>query len=87
MQKDKHPKYKEVLFIDSSTNKKFVCGAAMDSEETEEFEGKRYPVCRVATSSDSHPLFTGDKNRYADIEGRVKKFQRRYVEAVEKHKK
>lgn len=87
MQKDKHPKYKKVLFVDSSTGRKFLCGAAMDSKEQQEFEGAVYPVCRVPITSDSHPLFTGDRNRYADTEGRVKKFENRYVKVAEKLKK
>jgi large subunit ribosomal protein L31 len=86
MKKDKHPEYQEFLFIDSSTNRKFICGAAMTSKETQEFEGKTYPVCWVSTSSASHPFFTGDR-RLVDAEGRVSKFQRRYVEAVEKRQK
>jgi large subunit ribosomal protein L31 len=87
MKKDKHPKYQEILFIDSTTSRKFICGAAMDSKETQEFEGKTYPVCWVSISSASHPLFTGDRNRFVDAEGRVSKFQRRYAEAVEKRQK
>ncbi len=87
MKKDKHPKYQPILFVDSTTNRKFVCGAAMSSDETMEFEGKTYPMVRISISSDSHPLFTGDRNRFVDAEGRVKKFQRRYAEAVEKRQK
>lgn len=87
MKKDKHPKYQQVLFVDSSTNRKFLCGAAMKSDETMEFEGTVYPMVRISISSDSHPLFTGEKNRFVDAEGRVKKFQRRYSEAVEKRQK
>lgn len=87
MQKDKHPKYQKVLFIDSTTNNKFLCGAAINTDETQEFEGERYPVVRVSISSASHPLFTGDRNRLVDAEGRVKKFQRRYDEASKKMQK
>lgn len=83
MKKGKHPKYQKILFIDSTTNRKFICGAAMDSKERQEFEGEDYPVVRVSTSSVSHPFFTGD-NRLVDSEGRISKFQRRYAEAVEK---
>lgn len=87
MKKNKHPKYQEVVFVDSTTSRKFISGAAMTSEETTDFEGKTYPMVRVSISSDSHPLFTGERNRFVDAEGRVKKFQRRYAEAVEKRQK
>lgn len=87
MKKDKHPEYQEVVFVDSTTSRKFKCGAAISSKETVEFEGKTYPMVRISISSDSHPLFTGDRNRFVDAEGRVKKFQRRYAEASEKRQK
>ena len=35
MQKDKHPKYRDVLFVDSSTGHRFVCGSALQTKETE----------------------------------------------------
>lgn len=77
MKKDTHPKYQEVLFVDSSTGQKFVCGSTLQAEETEAFEGKEYPVCRVSVSSSSHPFFTGSK-QFVDAEGRVDKFRKRY---------
>ncbi len=77
MQKDKHPEYQDVLFVDTSTGKKFICGSALKSDETEEFEGKSYPVLRLAISSDSHPFFTGTGG-VVDSEGRVSRFQKRY---------
>ena len=86
MKKNIHPPYQEVLFVDSSTNFKFVCGSTLQPKETEEFEGKKYPVHRVAVSSASHPFFT-KSNKLVDSEGRVDKFKKRYattkVEAVE----
>ena len=73
-----HPPYQDVLFVDSSTGHKFVCGSTMKPKETEVFEGKEYPVCRVAVSSFSHPFFTGSK-QFVDAEGRVDKFTKRYA--------
>jgi len=72
-----HPEYKEVLFVDTATGKKFVCGSALQAKDTDEFEGKNYPVCRVSISSDSHPHFT-QTDRVIDTEGRIKKFENRY---------
>ena len=77
MQKKMHPNYQDVLFIDTATGDKFVCGSALKSEETEEFNGVTYPVLRVAISSASHPFFTG-KGGHVDSEGRVSRFNKRY---------
>lgn len=73
-----HPPYQEVLFVDSSTGFAFVCGSTMQPKETETFEGKTYPVVRLATSSASHPFFTKSK-QFVDAEGRVDKFNKRYT--------
>ena len=78
MKKKGHPDYQDVLFVDSSTGFKFVCGTTLKPKETEEFEGKNYPVYRVAISSASHPFFTGSK-QFVDTEGRVDKFLKRYA--------
>lgn len=78
MKKDTHPPYQEVLFVDSSTGYKFVCGTTLQPEQTEMFEGKKYPVYYVSVSSSSHPFFTGSK-QFIDTEGRVDKFLKRYA--------
>ena len=77
MKKNTHPKYQKVLFVDSSTDNKFVCGSTLESAERETFEGVEYPVCRVSVSSASHPFFTGSQ-QFVDTEGRVDKFRKRY---------
>lgn len=77
MKKNVHPKYQKVLFVDSSTGHKFVCGTTLQCESTEVFEGKEYPVYYVSISSSSHPFFTGNK-QLIDTEGRVDKFNKRY---------
>jgi large subunit ribosomal protein L31 len=83
MKKNTHPEYRKVLFIDSSTGYKFVCGSTLKTNETEVFEGKEYPACRVAISSASHPFFTGSQ-QFVDAEGRVDKFMKRYSNAGRK---
>ena len=77
MKKQGHPPYQDILFIDSSTGFKFVCGSTLHPKEKETFEGKEYPVYRVPVSSASHPFFTGSK-QLIDSEGRVDKFKKRY---------
>lgn len=78
MKKNKHPKYQQVLFVDSSTGTRFVIGSALQPKSTEKFEGTEYPVCQLSTSSYSHPFFTGS-NKFVDREGRVDKFNKRYA--------
>lgn len=78
MKKNIHPIYQDVLFVDSSTGHKFICGSALKPVEKAVFEGKEYPVCQVSISSSSHPLFTGSK-QLVDAEGRVDKFRKRYA--------
>ena len=77
MKKQGHPEYQDTLFVDTATGTKFVCGSTMVCEETEEFEGKTYPVCRLAVTSASHPFFTGN-SQFVDAEGRIDKFRNRY---------
>ncbi len=81
MKKDIHPNYQKVLFVDSSTGHKFVCGSSLQTNERDTFEGVEYPVCRISISSSSHPFFTGSK-KHADAEGRVDKFKKRYERAA-----
>jgi large subunit ribosomal protein L31 len=73
-----HPPYQDVLFVDSSTGKKFVCGSTLQPKERDTFEGKEYPTYRLSISSFSHPFFTG-ANQLLDSEGRVDKFQKKYL--------
>ena len=72
-----------MLFIDSSTGRKYLIGAAMQSKETDTHEGKEYPCVRVSISSSSHPFFVGGK-QFVDTEGRVDKFTKRYQMAAQK---
>lgn len=77
MKKEGHPPYQEVLFVDTATGTKFICGSTLQPKEKETFEGKEYPVYRVPISSASHPFFTGSQ-QFVDTEGRVDKFKKRY---------
>ncbi|MDN3507658.1 MAG: type B 50S ribosomal protein L31 [Simkaniaceae bacterium] len=77
MKKQGHPDYQDILFIDTATGDRFVCGSTLKSDETEEFEGKTYPVYKASITSASHPFFTGSQ-QFVDSEGRVDKFMKRY---------
>lgn len=80
MKENTHPKYQEVVFEDSSTGHRFICGTSLHPKEKTTFEGKEYPLCRLSVSSSSHPFFTGSKG-LIDSEGRVDKFKKRYAQA------
>ena len=85
MKKNIHPKYQQVIFVDSSTGYKFVCGSTLQPQDTDTYEGVEYPVYRVSVSSASHPFFTGSK-QLVDSEGRVDKFKKKYTAAQNRAK-
>lgn len=77
MKAEIHPDYHQVVFMDSSTGFKFVSGSTKTSNETIEFEGETYPLIRVEISSDSHPFYTG-KQKFAQADGRIDRFNKKY---------
>ena len=77
MKKECHPAYQQVLFIDSASGHRFVCGSTLQPKAKEVFEGSEYPVVYLSISSTSHPFFTGSK-QLVDSEGRVDKFKKRF---------
>lgn len=79
MKKEGHPPYQEILFVDTATGTKFVCGSTLQPKDRDTFEGKEYPVYKVPISSASHPFFTGSQ-QFVDSEGRVDKFKKRYAQ-------
>ncbi|KRK79644.1 type B 50S ribosomal protein L31 [Companilactobacillus nodensis] len=72
-----HPDYHQVVFMDSSTGKKFLAGSTVQSSETTDYEGTEYPLIRVEISSDSHPFYTG-KQKFAQADGRIDRFNKKY---------
>ncbi|KRN33221.1 type B 50S ribosomal protein L31 [Weissella halotolerans] len=72
-----HPDFHQVVFVDSSTGKKFLTGSTRTSDETIEYEGETYPMIRVEITSDSHPFYTG-KQKFTTVDGAVDKFNKRY---------
>ena len=78
MKKDIHPEYKEVVFLDTSSDFKFLTRSTMTSSESIKWEdGKEYPLVKIEVSSASHPFYTG-KKLFVDTAGRVEKFNRKY---------
>jgi large subunit ribosomal protein L31 len=73
-----HPKYKEVVFQDISSDFSFLTRSTINSKETIKWEdGKEYPLVKVEVSSASHPFYTG-KHKMLDSGGRVDRFKKRY---------
>ena len=78
MKKDIHPEYKEVVFMDTSSDFRFLTKSTMTSKETIQWEdGNQYPLIKVEVSSASHPFYTG-KKIFVDTAGRVEKFNKKY---------
>ncbi len=85
MKENIHPKYQEVLFVDSATGNEFLFGSTLQAKETTQHEGKTVPVVRVPISSASHPFYT-KSNQFVDSEGRVDKFSKRYAAKAQEFK-
>jgi len=78
MKADIHPKYREVVFQDLSSDFAFLTRSTASSKETIKWEdGNEYPLIKVEVSSASHPFYTG-KHKLMDTGGRVDRFKRRY---------
>lgn len=78
MKKDIHPEYKEVVFLDTTSDFKFKTRSTMNSEEKIKWEdGNEYPLVKIEVSSASHPFYTG-KKIFLDTAGRVEKFNKKY---------
>ena len=81
MRADIHPDYKDVVFVDTSCDFKFLTRSTMDTKGRETIkwtDGKDYPLVKIEVSSESHPFYTG-KHKIMDTAGRVEKFRQRYA--------
>lgn len=78
MKKDIHPEYRDVVFLDTTSDFKFLTKSTMSSKETVKWDdGNEYPLIKIEVSSASHPFYTG-KKIFVDTAGRVEKFNRKY---------
>jgi large subunit ribosomal protein L31 len=81
MKADTHPKYNEVIFVDTSCDFKFLTRSTMETKGKETMkwtDGKEYPVVKIEVSAESHPFYTG-KHKIMDTAGRIDKFKQRYA--------
>ncbi|NRO96714.1 type B 50S ribosomal protein L31 [Paraburkholderia sp. NMBU_R16] len=72
-----HPDYREVVFQDVSNGFTFVTRSTIQTRETIDFEGKKYPLAKIEVSSESHPFYTGQQ-KIVDTAGRVEKFNKKF---------
>ncbi|HAS45576.1 MAG TPA: 50S ribosomal protein L31 [Microscillaceae bacterium] len=77
MRKDIHPEYREVVFLDTSNEFKFITRSTIETKETIDMDGQTYPLVKLEVTSESHPFYTG-KKMFLDTAGRVEKFNRRF---------
>ncbi|MBT3342267.1 MAG: type B 50S ribosomal protein L31 [Gemmatimonadetes bacterium] len=79
MRKDIHPDYRQVVFLDVSSDFKVLTRSTVQASETVEWEdGKEYPVVRFDLSSASHAFYTGKEQQLNDRGGRIQQFRDRY---------
>ncbi len=73
-----HPKYREVVFQDISSDFAFLTRSTIRTNETIKWEdGNEYPLVKVEVSSASHPFYTGQQ-RVVSSGGRVDRFKQKY---------
>jgi large subunit ribosomal protein L31 len=77
MKENTHPNYREVVFVDMSSDFKFITRSTIQTRETIELDGKTYPLAKIEVSSESHPFYTGTQ-KIMDTAGRVEKFRQKF---------
>ena len=78
MKKGIHPKYREVVFQDISSDFAFLTRSTVETRETVAWtDGNEYPLVKVEISSKSHPFYTGQQ-KIVDTAGRVDRFRKKY---------
>ena len=78
MKKFIHPKnYRLIIFKDINNNKLFFCKSTIKTTDFLILNNIKYPLYKIEISSSSHPFYTG-KLKFADTEGRIEKFNKKY---------
>ncbi len=78
MKKNIHPDYREIVFLDVQTGKKFFIFSTIQTEETIEIDKKVYPLFKCDVTSESHPFYTGAQTRIVGTK-RVERFKARFA--------
>lgn len=75
-----HPNYREVCFLDLSNGFKFVTRSCAPTKEMTEMEdGRKLPLIKLETTSESHPFYTGTQKSVDNLGGRVEKFRNKFA--------
>ncbi len=83
MRKGIHPEnYRTVIFKDMSNDYTFMTRSTVNTKDTIEMDGKKYPLIKIEISNTSHPFYTG-KMKLVDTAGRVDKFKKRQQKTAE----
>lgn len=77
-----HPEYREVVFQDMQNDFKFITRSTVQTKDSIELDGKKYPLVKLDTSSESHPFYTGAQTRIVEA-GRVEKFRQKFAAKTE----
>ena len=74
-----HPHYRDVVFVDQSNGFQFVTRSTVQSKEMIEIDGKKMPLVKLETTSESHPFYTGTQKSIDNLGGRVEKFRNKFA--------
>ena len=73
-----HPNYRDVAFVDLSNGFQFVTRSTVQTKEMIELDGKKLPLVKLETTSESHPFYTGTQKSIDNLGGRVEKFRNKF---------
>ena len=80
-----HPTYRDVCFVDLSSDFKFVTRSSLQTKETIKLEdGREMPMMKVESTSESHPFYTGTQKSIDNLGGRVEKFRNKFAKLTAK---
>ena len=74
-----HPNYREVAFVDLSNGFQFVTRSTVQTKDSIEIDGKKLPLVKLETTSESHPFYTGTQKSVDNLGGRVEKFRNKFA--------
>jgi large subunit ribosomal protein L31 len=74
-----HPAYRDVAFQDLSNGFTFVTRSCVQTRDSIELDGRKLPLVKLETSSESHPFYTGTQKSVDNLGGRVEKFRNKFA--------
>lgn len=75
-----HPNYREVAFLDQSNGFQFITRSTVQTKDSVTLEdGRKLPLVKLETTSESHPFYTGQQKSIDNLGGRVEKFRNKFA--------